>query len=114
MLVTYNEHFVFHCQTPIHHLLSYLITFTFEFGFADNPPLITFPSPFANSSVEIQEDIAIGQEVATLNATDPEGDTLTFTVLGDYSDVFFCDGTSLKTNQSLDYETKRSYYLTIE
>ena len=54
----------------------------------------------------------IGDPVA---ATDPEGETLTYTLGGDDAASFDIDGASgqLKTRDPLDYETKASYAVTV-
>ena len=57
-------------------------------------------------------DTNIGSAVA---ATDPDDDTLTYTLSGTDAESFRIDGTTgqLRTNAALDYEAKTSYSVTI-
>ena len=57
-------------------------------------------------------DTNIGAAVA---ATDPDGNTLTYTLGGTDADVFAIDNATgqLKTKATLDYETKKTYSVTI-
>ena len=60
----------------------------------------------------VAENTAVGENIGdAVAATDPEGDTLTYTLGGDDADSFDIDDTTgqLMTKAALDYETKASY-----
>ena len=69
---------------------------------------------FAEESVtlEVAENTAAGENIgAAVAATDPEGDTLTYTLGGDDAASFDIDAATgqLMTKAALDFETKASY-----
>ena len=74
---------------------------------------------FADGSsitLSIDENTATGSNIgSTLSATDPDGDTLTYTLGGTDAASFSIVGTTgqLKTKSDLDYETKSSYEVTV-
>ena len=62
------------------------------------------------------ENTAAGQNIGTaIAATDTDNDTLTYTLGGDDADAFGIVSTSgqLQTRAALDYETKKSYSVTV-
>ena len=64
----------------------------------------------------IAENTATGRNISTpVAATDADNDTLTYTLSGTDATSFSIDSTSgqLRTQAALDYETKRSYTVTI-
>ena len=64
----------------------------------------------------IAENIASGENIGSaVGATDPEGDSLTYTLSGTDASSFSIVSTSgqLQTKGALDYETKKSYSVTI-
>ena len=64
----------------------------------------------------IAEDVALGTEVgAPVVATDPDEDTLSYTVSGDDATSFVVDASTgqLTTKTSLDHDTKASYTVTV-
>ncbi|XP_046562254.1 protocadherin Fat 3-like [Haliotis rubra] len=78
----------------------------------DEPPLFNSPAPLGTTVVDVSEDTSIGDVIYTVDGTDDEGDTLTFT-LDTHADVFEFAGTDLKTLKQLDLETVSSYDITI-
>ncbi len=65
---------------------------------------------------EIAENTATGENIgAVITATDPDNDTLTYTLGGTDASAFTIDTATgqLKTSAALDYETKTSYSVTI-
>ena len=74
---------------------------------------------FADGSsitLSIDENTATGSNIgSTLSATDPDDDTLTYTLGGTDAASFSIVGTTgqLKTKSDLDYETKSSYEVTV-
>ena len=63
---------------------------------------------------EFAENITTGSTIATVAYTDPESDTLTYTLSGTGSDQFSIDDQGVITLKTgLDYETKTSYELTL-
>ena len=74
------------------------------------------PTDIALSAAAIAEDQPVGSTVCTLSVTDADtGDTHVFTLTTGFGDnaSFTIDGTSLKTADELDYETKNSYSIKI-
>ena len=63
---------------------------------------------------EFAENITTGSTIATVAYTDPESDTLTYTLSGTGNDQFSVDDQGVITLKTgLDYETKTSYELTL-
>ena len=63
---------------------------------------------------EFAENITTGTTIATVAYTDPESDTLSYTLSGTGSDQFSVDDQGVITLKTgLDYETKTSYELTL-
>src|SRR6056300_1601178 len=66
------------------------------------------------SSASFAETSAVGTAIASINATDPEGSAVTYTLSGTGSDNFSIDASGNITLASgLDYETATSYELTV-
>ena len=82
-----------------------------ETAVANDPPTFTTADPF---SVSIDENNAIGANIGTaLVATDPNNDTLTYTVEGDAAANFDVDTNGqMTTTVSLDHEAKGSHSFT--
>jgi hypothetical protein len=80
----------------------------------DNAPVIK------DTTIDIREDIQQTENLITLSATDADGDldTLTFSIIsGNESNIFKCDARgiiSLVHYDSIDYERKGTYILTVE
>lgn len=73
----------------------------------DNTPLNSTPK-FEEQSFEVSEDFPAGQTIGVLEATDPDGDPLSFKIYKNDNDLFrvSSDGTlSLADDKNLDYET---------
>ena len=105
---------------------SYTVTVTVSDGTAIDRITVTITvtdvneAPvFADGSsitLSIAENTATGSNIgSTLSATDPDDDTLTWTLGGADAASFSIAGTTrqLKTKSALDYETKYSYSVTI-
>ena len=70
----------------------------------------------ATTSRSIDENTPAGQDIgAAVAATDPEDDTLTYTLGGEDAPSFAIEGTTgqLKTLDQLDYESRSSYSVTV-
>ena len=70
----------------------------------------------ATTSLSIVENTAAGEEIGDpITASDPDGDTFTYSFGGTDASVFDFDTSTaqVKTNAALDYETKSSYTVTI-
>ena len=66
------------------------------------------------SSDPVSEDTAVGTVVGTLSGTDPENDSLTFSIVSQSpAGSFEISGSDLKVASSLDYETNTSHSLTL-
>ncbi|MDA8607278.1 cadherin domain-containing protein [Gammaproteobacteria bacterium] len=66
------------------------------------------------SAASFAETSAVGAAIASINATDPEGSAVTYTLSGTGSDNFSIDASGNITLASgLDYETATSYELTV-
>ena len=79
----------------------------------------TCPPSFGSAtySFSIAEDAATGAAVGTVSATDPDNDTLTYTIeAGNGDGKFAIDGSSgaITTAEYLDHETDASYTLTVQ
>ena len=74
----------------------------------DNDPAITSSATFSAA----ENQTAVG----TVEATDPDGDDVTFSLSGDDVDLFSIDESSgvLTFNSAPDYETKSSYAISVE
>ena len=80
---------------------------------ANNAPVFTETSPATRSIAEnTTSDVNIGSAVS---ATDADNDTLTYGLTGTDASVFSIDNSNgqLQTSNSLDYETKSSYSVTV-
>lgn len=76
------------------------------------------PSSVSLTGQQVPENSAVGTVVGTLSATDPEaGDTVTFSLVsgsGDADNSFFLiQGSVLKTQATLNYESKNSYSIRV-
>ena len=81
-------------------------------GTTDHEP--EFPGDY---SVEIPEDTAIGSEIITVHATDPDNEPLTYSLIGGNAEgTFEIDGMTgvIRLHQAVDYETKNVYSLTVK
>ena len=76
----------------------------------------SFPSD-SETSFEVRENAGSGVNVGDpVRASDPEGDTLTYSLAGTDSGSFAIDTSSgqIRTKSSLDYETKSSYSFSVK
>ena len=76
------------------------------------------PPVFVNApyAFEVAEDAAVDDAVGTVSATDPDGDTVTYSITDGHGDGHFTlDGRSgaITVAAELDYETTASYTLTV-
>ena len=66
------------------------------------------------SATSFAENSAVGASIASINATDPEGSAVTYTLSGTGSDNFSIDTSgNITLASALDYETTTSYELTV-
>ena len=66
------------------------------------------------SAASFAENSAVGASIASINATDPEGSAVTYTLSGTGSDNFSIDTSgNITLASALDYETTTSYELTV-
>ena len=75
---------------------------------------VTWETGYENGAVD--EDVAIGTALATITATDPENDALTYAIKGG-SEIFEMVGDKLQVKGALDFETtspQGEYELTIQ
>ena len=94
--------------------LSASITVNISITDVNEAPSFTEVSPTTRS---IEENTAAGQNIGSaVSATDPEGDTLEYTLEGADASSFSIVSTSgqLQTKSALDYETKTSYSVTVK
>ena len=74
------------------------------------------PSDIALSGVTVSENAGVNQAIGTLTATDVNtGDTFTFTLISGAGDnhLFNISGTTLRANDSFNFEVKSSYSVTV-
>ena len=93
--------------------LSASITVNISITDVNEPPEFT---DGATTTRSIAEETESGQNIGTaVGATDPEGDTLAYSLGGTDASTFSIVSTSgqLQTSGALDYETKTSYSVTI-
>lgn len=74
-------------------------------------PANSAPSSVSLSSTTIPENQA--NYAMTVSGVDPDGDTLTYTLLGTDAGSFTLSGTTLTNNAAFNYEAKSSYSITI-
>ncbi|MEM9148043.1 MAG: DUF4214 domain-containing protein [Pseudomonadota bacterium] len=72
------------------------------------------PEALALNGQRVAEDAAPGTEVGRLSATDPEGETLSYSLVDDAEGRFALDGARLMTADSFDFETQSSHEITVE
>ena len=104
---------------------SYNLTVTFSDGVASDSELVaitvtnkndapTLPSsPYSTS---VSEDVSVGASVYDIDASDQDGDSLTYTLSGTGVTHFTIDSNTgiVTTTQALDYEDTTSYFVTGE
>ena len=104
---------------------SYNLTVTFSDGVASDSELVaitvtnkndapTLPSsPYSTS---VSEDVSVGASVYDVDASDQDGDSLTYTLSGTGVTHFTIDSNTgiVTTTQALDYEDTTSYFVTGE
>lgn len=71
------------------------------------------PTDIALSSGTVNENSGAGTAVGSFSATDPEGDSCTYSLVGGDTGAFSISGASLLTAYAFDYETKSSYTVTV-
>ena len=72
------------------------------------------PTDIALSNTSVAENSPLGSSVGSFSTTDPDaGDTHTYALVAGFGDgtAFTIDGSTLKTNTALDFETKSSYLI---
>ncbi|MCB5174705.1 hypothetical protein [Microvirga lenta] len=66
------------------------------------------------SPINFSESKAVGSQVTTLFSSDPDGDTLTFSLVTDAGGLFTLDGNKLILAGALDYETATKHTITVK
>ena len=96
---------------------DYTIPVTINVTDVNEAPALPDPSEGQTSLARsVAENSAAGTNVgAAVAATDPEGDTLTYSLTGTDANDFTIDSASgqIKVKSALDYETKTSYSVTV-
>ncbi|MBQ0822515.1 hypothetical protein KBI52_20225 [Microvirga sp. HBU67558] len=72
------------------------------------------PTSISPSSASVSESAVIGATVATLFGSDPDGDSLTFTLLADAGGLFGISDGKLVVRNALDYETATQHVVTVK
>lgn len=72
------------------------------------------PTGLNLSTLRVAEDAAPNRAVATLSATDADGDALTYTLEADVQGLFRIEGTQLILTRALDYETRTQHSITVK
>lgn len=71
------------------------------------------PTDVAIDGDSVAEDATAGAVIGTLSATDPEGQSVTFSLVNDASGLFALDGDTLVLKGALDHEAAQSYALVV-
>lgn len=71
------------------------------------------PSNIVLSTASLSESAAPGSTVAALYGSDPDGDTLTYSLVSDAGGLFGLQGTSLVLKGAVDYETAKQHEIAI-
>ncbi|XP_067654356.1 protocadherin Fat 4-like [Haliotis asinina] len=79
----------------------------------DSRPKFISPSADGTHNLIVDETADTGVEIFTVEAKDPENDNVTYSVVGDYTDMFNITGNILYNIRPLDYETRCSFDVTI-
>ncbi len=66
------------------------------------------------SPINFSESKAVGSQVTTLFSSDPDGDTLTFSLVTDAGGLFRLDGSKLILAGALDYEAATKHTITVK
>ncbi|RDI62283.1 calcium-binding protein [Microvirga subterranea] len=66
------------------------------------------------SPINFSESKAVGSQVTTLFSSDPDGDTLTFSLVTNAGGLFRLDGSKLILAGALDYETATKHTITVK
>jgi serralysin len=64
--------------------------------------------------INVSESAAVGARVTTLFSSDPDGDTLNFSLVSDAGGLFRLNGTQLILNRALDYETATQHTISVK
>lgn len=72
------------------------------------------PTSISPSSASVSESAAIGATVATFFGSDPDGDTLTFSLTSDAGGLFGISDGKLVVRNALNYETATQHTLTVK
>jgi serralysin len=86
--------------------------------FADQTIALTNRAPSTISPsiapINVSESAAVGARVTTLFSSDPDGDTLNFSLVSDAGGLFRLNGTQLILNRALDYETATQHTISVK
>ncbi|XP_071083745.1 protocadherin Fat 4-like [Haliotis cracherodii] len=79
----------------------------------NEPPVVSNLATDGSSSVNVAEDAGVGASVFDVTATDPEGATLTFSLLSGPAEFTITSTGQVQVNAALDFETTPSYTLNV-
>jgi Ca2+-binding RTX toxin-like protein len=84
--------------------------------FADQTIALTngAPTSISPSSASVSETRAAGWRVTTLSGSDPDGDTLTYSLLSDAGGLFRLNGAEVLLNRGLDYEAAVKHTISVK
>jgi Ca2+-binding RTX toxin-like protein len=74
-------------------------------------PRQVFPSI---SPTNVSESAAVGSRVTTLSSSDPDGDTISYSLVTDAGGLFRLNGRELLVNRALDYETATQHTISVK
>jgi Ca2+-binding RTX toxin-like protein len=72
------------------------------------------PTSISPSSASVLESRAAGWRVTTLSSSDPDGDTLTYSLLSDAGGLFRLNGAEVLLNRGLDYEAAARHTISVK
>jgi Ca2+-binding RTX toxin-like protein len=71
------------------------------------------PSNITLTTTSVAEDTAVGTTIASLRSSDPDGDSLTYTLVDAAGGPFGLNGTDLVLRNALDFETSSSHAIAV-
>jgi Ca2+-binding RTX toxin-like protein len=72
------------------------------------------PTSVFPTSASVSESRAAGWRVTTLSSSDPDGDTLTYSLLSDAGGLFRLNGAEVLLNRGLDYEAAAKHTISVK
>ena len=96
--------------------LSIFTTLVFLYGCGDDDTNTNLPPVIEDQSFDVSENVDDATVIGTVQASDPEQGTLTFSITQNSNDLFEISNTgelSLTTGSMLDFETATAHTLTV-